>query len=654
MEQLYELNLRDYWSIFLKRKWEVLISFFVIFVSIVIYTTVQVPLYRATVILKVETSLFLPSDTIFPGRGAWQTTFEPYDYTKQIVSRPIVEKAARELGWIDDFTSDAKKEKVISEITNKVNAAHIENTSMIRITAQFDNPEKAMLIANKVSEVFKRVNRDQKNEQSRNVRVFVEQRLGELSASLKDQDERLRVLTTKGVVGSAVNILASISEAEQRLAEMSAKYTSFHPNIIVLKEEIEKLKNELRKLPEEEFEYGVLKRDTAINEALYSSLKTNLQQAQIREAENIDNIILVNPAVLPGEPYFPNKAKNYTVGIVLGLILGISTALISEHMDTSIGRVDDIENFIKIGVVGIIPYCVEQYREKGEERRKRSIFRKKVSRNETWKPTLMLELEKTDSSSLFLEAFRLLGVNMQVLFGKEGRIKNKIIMITSCKPEEGKTVIVSTLGLIMAQMGYRVLVLDADVRRAHVHKSFGLKQKENGLTDILTGKISADQAVRTATDIMVGTANIERILEKPWINNLNILTAGTTFSNTINLFNSSKLDETLAFFRNKYDLVLVDTSPILAVSEPSMLLTKVDGVLLVYRAGSTSRLALRRAKLQIESIKGKGSISGIILNNVTPEIGMDTYYYYNKRYYTDEAIPARHGKIAKERGRKDV
>jgi Mrp family chromosome partitioning ATPase len=326
------------------------------------------------------------------------------------------------------------------------------------------------------------------------------------------------------------------------------------------------------------------------------------------------------------------------MGIVFGIFMGITTAMLTEHLDTSIGRVDDIESFIKVNVVGVIPYCTEQHsEEKKREKKRRWLFFKRSQKEKPLEPRYILEMErKSEVTSLFLEAFRLLGVNIQVLFGKGGRIKNKVIMLTSCKPEEGKTVITSTLGMVMAQMGYRVLLIDADVRRAHIHKTFGLKDKENGLTDILTGKINADAGIRTATDIMLGVTSIDKVVEKPWLNNLNILTAGSTFPNTINLFNSSKMDETLDYFKNKYEIVLMDTSPVLAVSEPSILLPKVDGVLLVYRAGSTSRLALRRAKIQIEGIRGKGSLSGVILNNVTPEIGMDTYYYYSKKYYHSE------------------
>lgn len=639
MEPLYESNLRDYWNIFVKRKWEVLIAFLVVFVSILIYTSLQVPLYRASVLLKIEPWRSLPSEVIFPTPVRyWEQDFEVSDYAKQIVSAPILETAARELGWITDGMDKQERERIISDIGSKISAAEIEKSNMIRLSAQFSNAQRATDISNQISQVFKRVNAEQKNARTHNVRIFIEQTLDDVSAKLQAQEDRLKYLTTHGAVGVGVNMVQQIAGAEKKLVELRSKFTDQHPDVINLQDEVNRLKAELNTLPKEEFEYGILKRDIAINETLYSSLKKQLQEAQIKEAEKIDNVLIVNPALVPKHPFYPNKMRNYLVGMVLGVILGVFVALVTEHLDTSIGRVDDIESFIKVSVVGVIPFCSEQY--KGENKKKKGPaffrFKRDILKQEAWKPIRILEFEKSESNSLFLEAFRLLAVNLQVLFGKGGRIKNQIIMITSCKPEEGKTLIASTLSVIMAQMGYRVLVVDSDVRRAHVHKSFGLKDKENGLIEVLTGKITLDKAVKTATDIILGANNVDSIIEKPWLNNLNILTAGATFPNTINLFNSSKLDEILEDVRSKYDIIFIDSSPILAVSEPSILIPKVDGVLLVYRAGFASRLMLRRAKIQIESIRGKGSIAGVILNNVTPEIGMDTYYYYNKRYYGKE------------------
>lgn len=638
MEELYELNLRDYGMIFLKRKWEILISFFVVFLSIFIYTEVQVPLFRATVLLRVEVQQTFPSDVVL-GRS-YRVGDDPADVSSQLVSRTILGEVLKELGWIDEITSDSKKEHLISEVSSWVSAARVESSNLVRFTVQCEDPKKAMLIANRVTELFKKVNARNKNAYNRNVRVFIEQRLEVVSQQLKVQDERMRVLTTKGIIGTGVTVKKRISDLEDKLNELQNKFTAQHPAIITLKGDLERLRKELQELPEEEFEYAVLKRDMTINETLYSLLKTNLQQAQIREAEYVDNISILNPAVLPTSPFFPNKSKNLTIAIFLGIVLGISTALVIEHMDTSIGRVDDIESFIKVGVVGIIPYLPKPNPESNKKNRRTS--RRIVRSKEKFaiNPFEIMDAEKTENISLFLESFRLLGVNLQVIFGKEGnKIKNKLIMITSSKPEEGKTVIVATLGITLSQMGYKVLVVDSDVRRAHIHKTFGILKKEDGLTDLLIGKLNEAQAIKTSAEVLSGPADVNKIIERPWLNNLHIMTAGSTIANTIHLFNSKRLDELLVYAKNNYDIVLFDTSPILAVSEPSMLLTKMDGVLLVYRAGATSRLALRRSKVQIESIRGKGSIAGVILNNVTPEIGMDTYYYYNRKYYAREEKP---------------
>jgi len=641
MDQVYEINLRDFWSIFLKRKAEIAFSLVAVFMSVFIYTNMQTSIYQAQVLLRIDSSA-QPSQIIFPGRDVYgfsgrDLEYERSAYSKQLVSTPIIEKAATQLGLITSDLSVKEKDEIISNIQSRVSAAEIPQTYMIRLYANFQDAQKAADIANTIADVFVKVNADRKSEQARKVRIFIESALKDVSSKLKVQEERARFLTTQGVVGVGADIMQRIQDSEKKLSVLSEKYTDNYPNVSALKEEIASLRSKLKSLPKVEFEYGIIKRDLAVNEGLYSSLKQQLQEAQIKEAEKINDLILVNPALAPKNPFYPDKSKNYGIGIVLGIIFGVALALIMEHLDTSIGRVDDIESFIKVNVLGIIPYCNFQHKDeaRGHGFRRRNIFRRK-SRDTDEQPRNILELEKTENTSLFLESLRLLGVNLQVLFGQAGgKIKNKVIMITSCKPEEGKSTITSALSITLAQMGHRVLILDADVRRAHIHTNFGLVDKKNGFSDILSGKISPQEAVRTATDVMLGSVNIERVFDKPWLNNLNIVTAGSTFSNAISLFNNARLDEVLEYFRTNYDVVLVDTSPILAVSEPSMLLPKMEGVLLVYRVGFASRLALRRAKIQIENIRGQGSLNGVILNNVTPEISMDSYYYH-KRYYNIE------------------
>ncbi|MCX5667356.1 MAG: AAA family ATPase [Candidatus Omnitrophica bacterium] len=653
--QLYELNLRDYCNIFLKRKFLIIISFLVVFLSIFTYTNLQTPVYSASVLVKIDQSLNIP-EMIFPSNMRYRMGGEAEtnlaDCTRQIISRPVLEMAAKSLGLIKDGIPDSEKNEVISAISVKVTAAEIDKTSMIRLQVSSKDPQSAADLANKIAEAFKKMSREQKNQQAYNVRAFIEKTLEDISKKLREQDERLRDLTMRGAVGTGVNIVNQIYELEKKRDDLMTRFTKRHPEVVQLDQQIVETKGTLKSLPKEEFEYGILKRDITIDEALYTNLKQKLPEAQIKEAEKVDNVLIINPAITPRAPSYPDKGKNYAAGIVLGLVLGVAMALITENIDTSIGRVEDIENFIKVSVLGVIPFCSRKdestHGGKGRWGKlpgafikylKRGPFAKAKNRKDIKCEVLISALDQS-SRSIFLEAFRILSINIQVLFGKGEKIRNKAILITSCNPEEGKSIVSCNLAMIMAQMGYRTLLIDADSRRANVHKIFGLKTKEGGLLDILMGKAEFDSVIRTATDIMLGETDAGQVIDRPWLNNLNILTAGAVFPNPANLFNSEKMDELLNHCRKRYDLVIMDTSPVLAVSEPSILMPKVDGVLLVYKAGSTSRLALRRAKIQVESIKGPGSLSGIILNNVMPEVGVDTYYYYNKRYYGEKEIPA--------------
>jgi capsular exopolysaccharide synthesis family protein len=654
MAQLYEINLRDYWNVFLKRRSVIAVSFSVVFIGVFIYTNIQVPVYTAYVLLKADPSLSMPSEVVFPSTYRYAPGAENVlsDYTRQIVSFPVLQQAAEELGLIKSGMTEKEKNLIVSGISATVSATEIEKTNMIRLQVSSKDPNMAADLANKTALAFKRTNAEQKNTRARNVRVFIEKTLKNLARKLKVQNNRLRELTMKGALGTGVNIVNQIYDLEQKRMELLSKFTEYHPDVGRLNEQIGELKEKLKVLPKEEFEYGILKRDIGINETLYTSLKQKLPEAQIKEAEKVDNIFIINPAVPPRSPSYPQKGKNYVMGVVLGLILGISAALVIEHIDTSIGRVEDIENFIKVGVLGVIPFCARRETEESDagkrgkwERRLRFapaffkdiFFKKNVKRPAITCDASVLALDH-DHGSLFLEAFRILSVNLQVMFGKGERIKNKMLLITSCNPEEGKSVVTSNLGVIMAQLGYKTLIVDADSRRANIHRIFGLKQKEGGLLDILMDKISPEAATRTVTDIMLGSADAGKIMDKPWLNNLRIVTAGTIFPNPVNLFNSQKMDDLLNYFKAKYDVVLLDTSPVLAVSDPTILIPKMDGVILVYKAGVTSRLALRRAKIQIENVKGSGGLSGVILNNVTPEVGVDTYYYYNRRYYGHEEV----------------
>ena len=354
MPQLYELNLRDYWNIFLKRKWIVITAFCAIFFSIFLYTSVQRSIYRASVLIKIDSSLNMPSQMIFPDQQIyWRPEEGLSGYVKQIVSGPILESALEELGYIKTDTPQKERSSIISSLSGSASAVEIEKTNMIRLDVNDGDPARASAIANKISKVFKRVISEQKNQQAHNVRVFIDTTLDDVSKKLTEQESRLRDLTANGAIGTGVNLVNQIDEMEKKRNDLLSKYTERHPNVVAIDEQISELKNQLKVLPKEEYEYATVKRDVTINESLYMSLKQKQSEAQIKEAEKADNVIIINPATPPRAPFYPDKAKSCTVGLVMGLIFGITLALVIEHIDTSIGRVEDIESFIKTSVLGV-------------------------------------------------------------------------------------------------------------------------------------------------------------------------------------------------------------------------------------------------------------------------------------------------------------
>jgi capsular exopolysaccharide synthesis family protein len=355
------------------------------------------------------------------------------------------------------------------------------------------------------------------------------------------------------------------------------------------------------------------------------------------------------------------------IGVVLGMLFGISAALIIEHLDTSIGKIEDLESVTKCSVIGVIPYTAVKDKEmkeilrkrkhgiasllaaharKGEKAdgevfcRRRFSFRRRVRREDMMERLRSQLVTSYNEGSDFLESFRLLGANVQLAFGEGGRIRRKCILVTSSKAQEGKSLTASNLSIVMAQMGYKTVLIDADLRRAVVHLFFGLKDRRGGLSDVLTGEITLEKAVRTTTDLFLGEMRQEDLLKHPWMDNLHVITAGTAFPNLTYLLNTEKLEAFLQMLRDRYEVILMDSSPVLSVSDTSIIIPKTDGVLLVYRTGVTSRIALRRARRQIESVKGKEMLRGIVLNFVTPDIGSDYYYYYRRGEHYDTE---RHG-----------
>lgn len=623
----YELNLRDYLQIIRKRRIILVIVFFVVLIPTIIITHMQSPLYQASASVQwVERrsvgDLLTELVTV--------TTGDPLlTQSRVIQSQPVLERAVAKLGLAGKDASDEKIAEIAQSFPGAVSTEVIRDTNIIRIEVTYPVPKLAADIANAIVDVYLEVNLEEKNKQSRLVREFIEKQLGELNAKLKNSEDVLaRFKEAEIPSGIALPLQNRLAELEAKRRDLLSQYTQLHPDVKNIEEEIARAKEQLKTLPQKELEYSRLDREVEINTKLYKELKDKLEAARITEAEKIGDVSRVDSAVTPASPVSPNKKANYFLGAVIGLMLGMAGAFMVEQMDTSIGTIEDVENYIGLPVLGVIPYL------RTKEDEKKNIIQR------LWPKELkgedrILRMRKQllihySGSSPISEAYKILRTKLQNEVFKEG-MKQKIILSSSSGPEEGKSMTISNLALVMAQAGLRTILVDADMRRSTIHKIYGLKKREPGLCDVLRGTAKLGEAIRTFTDLLMGEIGYDEALKLPGIDNLNILPSGSLPQIPAELLMSPQMPALLEELKNKFDLVLVDTPPVLAVADASILAKFADAIILIYRVGMVSRSILARTKQQIT--EAGGQVKGIVLNNISPEMEMRYGYYYHYKYY---------------------
>ena len=470
-------------------------------------------------------------------------------------------------------------------------------------------------------------NLKEKNRQARTVREFIEGQLQEVQARLSSAEEALKKFKESGeATGIAVPLQNKLADLETERSRLLRTYTELHPDIVKLNDEVTSLKEQIRLLPDKELQYARLTRELEVNEKLYKTLQEKFEEARIAEVEKVPDVSLVNPAILPRAPVSPNKRLNGLLGIAVGLVLGLIMGFTVEHMDTSIGTIEDVEAVLKLPVLGVIPYINVEGEKTGIWQR---LWSKKY-RGEEKIGRLKAQLIFYHSlRSAEVEAYRILRTTIQqeILKGEKG----KILLFTSASPEEGKSLTVSNLAIAFAQGGNKTLLIDADMRRSSIHKIFGMKNREPGLGDFLSGTSDLRQAIRNITDIMMGEVGLDEILKIPNIDNLHIITSGSTSpisAETLSLLQTTNLLQKL---KGEFDIVLIDSPPVLAVADTLVLAAKVDGLILIYRVGKTSTKVVLRTKSQLQEVNAP--IKGVILNNISREVELHYSYPYHYRYY---------------------
>ena len=380
---------------------------------------------------------------------------------------------------------------------------------------------------------------------------------------------------------------------------------------------LKQLRLETQSLPEKALKMVRLQRELQLQESLYSQLKTKYQETLILESGKVEEVSIIKPALVPAAPFnTPSKVTIVVTGIIMGLVIGIVFAFGAEVFDTSMGTIEDVENLLQVPVLGVIPFMA-----KGEKEKHRGG---NADSGAGRKRDLITHY---DPKSFPAEAFRTLRSNLEFLSLDK---KGKSFLITSSFVQEGKTFNAVNLALSMAQTGSRVLLLEADLRKPTIHRTFGL-EKTPGLTDCVLGNYQWKDIVNTITDVMLGDFELEEILRTPGLDNLHIICAGTKPPNPAEILRSKRFGEILQEVYQHYDIIILDAPPILPVVDATEIGPHVDGVVIVYTVGKIGRGVLKRAKMSMDNIHA--NVWGIILNNVKPEAGPDYFKYHTQYYY---------------------
>jgi len=424
-----------------------------------------------------------------------------------------------------------------------------------------------------------------------------------------------------------------IQAVDDRLAEIRSELIeSMARDIGTYTSRLDSLDNILAEYPHDEIAYSAKQRRLEIYTQLQTQLQLQEQEANIREKDARGEVEIIDyPLGATETGGTSGREMKAVIGMLLGLMLGIVVAFIAESMDTSIGTIEDVEEYIEVPVLAVIPHLAV---EKMEER---LVEQNPELENDPNLHMYARLITQYDPKSPSAEAYRTLRTNLQFATagaGEDMEVKNTFVF-TSSDLQEGKSTTLVNLAITIAQAGNRVLLMGCNMRRPTIYKSFGLTL-ETGMTDILTGSKEWRECVKGVTDMMIGPLSLQNIMSMPGLDNLHIVTAGGVPPNPSELLNSKRFGQMIEEASEEYDIVLVDCPPILPVTDAAIVGRQVDWAVLIYQVGKVARNALRRAKLHLSNVGAH--VLGIAMNDVRAEIsGYSPYSQYMTKYYGEGA-----------------
>lgn len=592
--ELPETNVKDYWDIIVRRRWIILVFCAVSTIAVAIFSFLTTPLYMASATIVVENE---NSDVLNPtdnsSKGMSFDIFENYLQTQMslILSRNVAGRVFDDLGLALDpryqgETNPAKlyfkkkraeffsilgvksknmnvKDDPLYVFLKDVHLERLKGTRAIRISVFHPEAQRASDIANALAERYSRDNL------MRRAMTFI-------------RNQRMAALN------------ADYLRLQSKYASFSNQYGPKHYEMVQLKNEIRALAKSIEgeqtktsAAAVEPLPFGDVTKEE--EEKLLSEILNKIQESSVFSSDQMNNIAIVDPAIPPSEVAIPNKTRATLIAFFASFIAGIFLAFFAEYLDDTVKSEDDLKKIIgNSNFMGMVPYenHVEGFR--------------RLSRVDS------LVTQRPLSGSA--EAYRLLRIQLHWFMKKKPDFKD--FAIVSSLPDEGKSTISSNMALSMAQLDQRVLLVDADIRRGRLSRTYG-SGKKKGLSHYLSDDLK-----------------LEEIIQSTKVPNLWVVTSGENMLKGADLLSSPRMGDFIKETRKQFDIIVYDTPPVTLIADTVVLLSMLHGAIFVTRMRVTRSRIIPKALRMIRDTNT--DLIGVVLNSTH---GMRNKYYH--RYYKD-------------------
>ena len=481
-----------------------------------------------------------------------------------------------------------------------------KGTGILELTYKGQDKQHITKILNATLAAYSQQNIERRTAETAQTLKFLEDQLPELKQQLdvaegefnrfRQQYNTVDVTQESNLyISQSISLETTKASLEQQIAEISAKYTNEHPamqqmnaQLGAINKRIAELDGTLKRLPELQRQYLQLFREVEVKQQLYTNLLNSYQQLRIVKAGEIGNVRIVDTAVEPIASIAPKKLQILILSVFLGGFLGTLLALLRNILRSGIKDSNQIENELDLPVYATVPHSAVQESRINTLKKKKNI------------PILALK----NSDDIAIESLRSMRTAIHFALNSA---KNNIIMISGPAPGLGKSFITINLATILAQSDKRVLLIDADLRRGYMHKYFNYDPKP-GLTEYLNGQQELGSLVRSTE-----------------VENLSIMSRGKSPANPSELLSTQKFADMLTHLSSQFDHILIDTPPVLAVTD-GIIISQYAGVNLV--VARYAKTQMKELELTVNRFEQAGvKVNGFILNDIQREAGGYGYGY---------------------------